>query len=148
MAPAAFQATFSNLRTVNGRKVLQLIFEIPIEQSNQALEILGGVPDPSKSIWCAIARLQETKPEQPQREKKRWEDMTAAQQAGVLCNDPTFTKFLQEHHGIQDDDAAGFVRGYCVVNSRKDIGKEPFSLKAWETLVGDYRAWQHEPEYV
>jgi hypothetical protein len=57
MTAAAFQATFSNLRIVGGRKVCQLIFEVPIEGTNQALEVLGGIPDPSKSVWVAVARL-------------------------------------------------------------------------------------------
>lgn len=57
MSAAAFQACYSDLRLIKGRKVLALVFEVPLEHSSSVLDILGGVPDPSKSVWCAIARL-------------------------------------------------------------------------------------------
>ena len=37
--------------------MLQLIFEVPIEASNNALEVLGGIPNPEKEIWVGIARI-------------------------------------------------------------------------------------------
>ena len=37
----AIKATFCNFKNIAGRKVVQLIFEIPVEQASQAYETLG-----------------------------------------------------------------------------------------------------------
>lgn len=55
------QADYANWRTVAGRKVLQLVFEVPIEQTADVLKKLG-VPMPGESRWCAIALLENGKP--------------------------------------------------------------------------------------
>jgi len=57
MTAAAFQATYSDWRLIKGRKCVQVVFEVPVEQADQAYQVLGGMPDPSKSVWCAIARM-------------------------------------------------------------------------------------------
>src|SRR4051812_4591789 len=55
---AVTQATFSDFRLVKGRKVAQLVFEVPIEQADQALAALGGLPQPATEAWVALARLE------------------------------------------------------------------------------------------
>ena len=57
--PAVFTASFSDWRIVKGRKVVQVIFELPIEASHHAYNVLGGMPSPAESKWFAIARLEE-----------------------------------------------------------------------------------------
>ncbi len=54
--PAAFEATYSNWRVVRGRGVIQLVFEIPIENEKLAYDVLGGMPT-TNEVWCAVARL-------------------------------------------------------------------------------------------
>jgi hypothetical protein len=147
MAPAAFQATFSDWRLIKGRKCVSICFEVPLEVANEAYAVLGGMPDPGRSVWCAIARLQEPKsePEKPQREKKRWGDMTAAQQAGVLCSDPLFAKYL----GVSTaTEAADFVRDRCGISSRSLLDTDIVAKREWQRIVDEYRAYQHEPECV
>lgn len=56
--PAAFSATYHNTKNVLGRKVLQVILEVPIEKSAQVYDVLGW-PDPATPIWVGVARLQE-----------------------------------------------------------------------------------------
>ena len=56
--PNAIKATFHNFKNIAGRKVLQLHFEVPIEQAGQVYEALGW-PDPAEAKWCAIALLNE-----------------------------------------------------------------------------------------
>lgn len=51
------QADYASWRPVSGRKVLQLVFEVPIEQTEQVMTMLG-VPMPGESKWCAIALLE------------------------------------------------------------------------------------------
>jgi hypothetical protein len=59
--PAAFSATFSDLKVVKTRGVAQFIFEAPLEAADHALNVLGGMPQPMKERWVAIARME--KPE-------------------------------------------------------------------------------------
>ena len=54
----AIQADFATWRPIQGRKVLQLIFEVPIEQTEQVLTVLG-VPQTGESKWCGIALLKQ-----------------------------------------------------------------------------------------
>lgn len=56
--PAAFRAEFVNLRNVQSRKVVQLVFEIPVEKTDEALNCLGW-PDAASPKVCAIAVLNE-----------------------------------------------------------------------------------------
>lgn len=58
MSDAVFRATFHNTKNVLGRKVLQVILEVPIEESSRVHDVLG-YPDTAKTIWVAVARLKE-----------------------------------------------------------------------------------------
>jgi hypothetical protein len=53
---AAIRATFCNLKNIAGRKVVQVICEVPVEQAGQVYEALGW-PDASNPKWVAIAML-------------------------------------------------------------------------------------------
>lgn len=55
--PRVIRADYSNWRPVAGRKVLQLILEVPIEQTADVMAKLG-VPMPGESKWCAVALLE------------------------------------------------------------------------------------------
>jgi hypothetical protein len=54
---AAFSASYSDFRIIKGRKVVQVVLELPLEAAGHAWNVLGGVPDPSKETWFAVARL-------------------------------------------------------------------------------------------
>lgn len=60
--PAAFRATFHNFKPVLGRKVVQLIFEIPLEEWPGVMQVTGA-PNPGEAPWFGIARM--NKPEWP-----------------------------------------------------------------------------------
>lgn len=87
---------------------------------------------------------------------KSWHTMRPSQQAGVLCNDPVFWKFLNEGVRLEANgavkktwsrrvenvqDAANAVRHLCAVNSRADIGLKNDSGEHWREIVSLYRAW-------
>jgi len=59
---AAFTATYSNWRVVQGRKVVQIVMEVPLEAAHHAYNVLGGMPNVDSETWFAIARMK--KPEQ------------------------------------------------------------------------------------
>lgn len=56
MSDAVTTATYSDMKLVKTRGVMQMILEFPIEQ---AADIVGmfGIPVPGKETWVAIARL-------------------------------------------------------------------------------------------
>ena len=55
----AFSATYSNWRVIQGRKVIQIVFEVPLEAERHAYNVLGGMPNNGKENWFAIARLKD-----------------------------------------------------------------------------------------
>lgn len=59
--PRIIRADYASWRPVTGRKVLQLIFEIPLEETELAMKMLG-VPMPGESKWCAVALLENGSP--------------------------------------------------------------------------------------
>lgn len=56
--PTAIRATFCNFKNIQGRKVVQLICEIPIEDAEKACMVLGW-PNAVEPRWVAIALLNE-----------------------------------------------------------------------------------------
>ena len=130
---AAIKATFSDWRPVKTRKVLQLIFEVPLEQTELAMKALG-VPQPDQETWCAIALLRpETKPEKPQR---HWDQLKPSQQAGIACDDPRFQKWANCPNA---EDAAVFVRDVCGVASRAELDVNRDACFVWGKLYADFR---------
>lgn len=149
--PAAFRCTYSDWKLIRTRKIVQLVFEVAVEQADVAYRVLGGMPNSAAEIWCAIARLdpaavkQESEvmpcdessidispasgPDIPARARKPVDPQKRlAQRAGILCADPLFWRYIQEHHGFvfgtadeNEERAAKFVRTRCGVGSRADI---------------------------
>ena len=54
----AFKATFHNIKNVMGRKIAQVILEVPLEQALEVTDILGW-PDPNNPKWVAVCLLNE-----------------------------------------------------------------------------------------
>lgn len=143
--PAIIAATFSDWRPVKSRKVLQLIFEVPVEETEKVLTALGA-PMPHEEHWCSIALLrEEPKPDKP---KKRFDEMSRAQQAGVLCNDENFQKWAWKrfglagtHQTISGPEAvvAGNVKMHCRVTSRVELDQDVDAAWNWDALVTEYR---------
>ena len=119
MTAAATRATFSDFRIVKGRKVCQLVFELPIEAADEALKALGGLPQPATERWFGIARLTEEavrKDDAKARYQQASEGEQAVTRAALLCEDPAF----QEWCGVTTTgDAADRVRNYCGVTTRR-----------------------------
>jgi hypothetical protein len=118
----AISATFATWRPVNGRKVLQLVFEVPIEQQGEVLTMLGAPDDK----WCAIALLKK-KPETvaealAAKPKTAFKDMALPAQCGIRCEDVQFQEFIKSCHGVASAlYVTGFVRMYCDVKSRAEL---------------------------
>ncbi len=142
--PAAIRATFADFKLIKGRRVAQLVFEVPIEEADKATQTLGGMPQPATERWCGIALLQQPKASQePTKEKRKWSDLPLSQKAAMRCQEPAFRKFLVERKGMGDMcDPADFVRKWCDVGSRKEFNSDAGARNAWIALDNEYYGWQ------
>ena len=143
--PAAFRASFSDLKLVKTRQIAQLIFEIPLAEFDAAYDVLGGLPNPASEQWFAIAPLDLTKnPIDAVPKPRDWRELQPAQQAGIRCAEPTFMAFLKETRPDdwhESEDAAACVRLICGVHSRVELGTNQKSRVIWHQLDSDYLAW-------
>lgn len=93
------------------------------------------------------------------KERRQFSELQPAQQAGILCNEEAFWKFLRERDPKQwlrchyagnqqleyNVTAAAVVRELCSVDSRADITPDNAD---WSGLVLAYRLWMNHPEYA
>jgi len=148
--PAAIRGTFADFRLIKGRKVAQLVVELPIEEADAALATLGGLPQPHTERWVALARLNGSAKEPVPKEQRRWEDLKLAAQAGIRCSEPAFQRFLEDSYPLNaagtEDEAAELVRAICNVDSRRQINLDPRAAALWRDLESKYQAWLRVPE--
>lgn len=99
---------------------------------------------PPQELW--------TEPEDgtPPEWSSKWDDLGPVKQAGILCGDEGFAKFMKETFVDCNtaNDIVLFVRGYCGVKSRAELANNEQAARRWRDLVADYRAWQREPEII
>ena len=144
MAAAAIKATWATYKPVPTRNVLQLTLEVPLEQQADVFKKLG-YPVPGTETWVGVALLNPvpatnspipSSPVGSGGSGKRWHEMSRAQQAGVLCNDPEF----QQWAGVSTTEAAAeYVRTVCRVRSRSELDNFSSAGLAWEGLVSGFR---------
>lgn len=164
MTDAAFRATFADFKLVKTRKTAQLIFEVPVEGADAALNTLGGLPRPDAEIWCAIARLdpkaaarepRKAVGERPAKEPEPFATLPLAKQAAIRCADPLFWKYLNENHYelygpdpiygwiYAEDKAAQYVRALCGVESRAQLGDDIVAAGKWRQINRAFLDWKH-----
>lgn len=144
-APKAIKATFADWRPVKGRKQLQLIFEVPLEETPEVLKMLGA-PMPDKETWVAIALLdmrtfdgqgnfQDTEPIP----RRAFCELPFPQQAGILSEDLKFQLFIRGLPvGKECEDSADAIRAFCGVNSRAEILPGTQAGDRWKELLRSY----------
>ena len=145
--PAVIRATFSDWRPVKSRKVLQLILEVPVEQTEQVLQTLGA-PMPDAERWVAVALLQPEKPAQnavPDRQavayapgRRRFSELPRSQQAGIRCDDPEFARWAIRNWGMEGDSAADVVRWRCQIASRAELDTNNRAARIWDEIDAQF----------
>lgn len=141
--PAAFRATYSDLRFVKSRKVAQVIVELPIEDAGRFVEAFGA-PNPATETWVAIARLQEPEKAQEKPAKKAWKDLPPSQQAAIRSGEISYWRFLEERYGNEitsPDDATLQIRRACGVASRTELDKPGAEQMIWKATEDAYYIW-------
>lgn len=138
-ALAGISGTYSDLKLVKTRSVVQIVVEVPIEQAEAVVRAFG-IPQPGKEIPVALARLSE-RPAEPKPKKG-----SLAQRAAILCGDPVYQRFLSEQfrnlHVSNPDAAATVTRDMCKVKSRAEFDTDPEAAKRWDAVWGAFQAWK------
>lgn len=114
------------------------------------------MPDTSvHAIEAAFASLEDEPPNAtavpPKKDKRRFADLPASQQAAIRCEDENFHRFLEHYmpdtwgystNPDPDSRAVDIVRHICGVKSRADINeKNPTALERFHTLEARYQDW-------
>lgn len=169
----AISAQLVDIRNVGTHKVVKLTLHAPEEHAMMIMEMFGW-PTGVNPVPVALARLSlavptakeaprpaqtgQAAPAGADKERRKFESMPAPQQAGILCNEIAFQRFLKERHrsiwsaamsrisedsaDYGSDAAAEAVRLLCKVTSRAALRDNA----EWSALVLAYRLWQRHPE--
>jgi hypothetical protein len=156
----AIAALFWDVRTVKTRSAYQLILEIPLEQADAALKLLGGTPVTGQERWVGIAPLASDgdrfavteKPGKIARPDSRpapSEGERLRTQAVMLCEDERFHSwyFGAWPATIEDlkrrspkERVADYIRQYCGIASRAELATNPEAQQKFRDLIAQYRA--------
>jgi len=154
-ANAIVAGTFADMRSVKSRSVVVLHIEVPIERAADVVAMFG-FPQPGAEIAVAVARLvakptpaaqapaagkPAPEPPTPARERTPWDAMTLAQQAGMLCAEAEFQRYL----GVgTPDEAKRAIYDTCVIRSRRELDQDEAAAGAWRRMAKGYRDWQRD----
>ena len=139
--PAAITGDFATYKHIPSRKVVQLVIEVPQEAQEAMFQALG-YPVSGETVPVAVARLKDDVAK-PQKERRNWHELSAAQQAGIRCSEKSFQRFTHEMHGwpASEENAAECVRQYCGVKSRSELDEMPGATNAWNSLDHQFQNW-------
>lgn len=76
----------------------------------------------------------------------RFDDLPAAQQAGMLCNDDRFRRFAAIRSGLPNQTftqtaAAEYLRTVCQIDSRRQLNAAGAALQKFQILRTEFDAW-------
>lgn len=143
---AVIIGTFSDAKSIKTRSAYQLVIEIPIEQADEALKALGGIPRPGAEVTVWVARL-DPKAVQKAKEPAVQANHHLSRQCATLCTYGKFRTFLKEAaktvgEPADAEDAASWVRELCQVESRAEFDSDPEAAKRWNALYAEYLVWE------
>ncbi|WP_313193127.1 hypothetical protein [Shinella zoogloeoides] len=131
MDKLAISATFVDYRRIKGRKVHQIIFEVPSEKWQETYSVLGE-PSIETSDWFAIAKMQGIEPEKAKGGR-------LAQRAGILSNEGGFAAFAAEKFGKEP---VALIYDFCGVASRAHLDHDESAAAKFHELTREYDAWR------
>lgn len=145
--PAAIAGTFSDLKTVKTRSVVQMIIEVPIEHGEQIIAAFG-FPRPGDEVPVAVARLDPEKakatPVASKKPRRPFHELPLSQQAGIRCQDEGFRNFLSRMKFWQaatESEAAEYLYSACGVESRAFLDTNEQAGKVWQRINTAYEQW-------
>jgi hypothetical protein len=143
---AAIQGQLVSIKNVSTHKSVCLTIHVPEEYALKIIDAFGW-PTMVAPISIAIARIDlNVNPEKFEAEKlpRKWSDISLCKQAGILCNDPKFFKFLNEtrnYNCTTSEDCKEALYEICTINSRKELDTDQSVASVFRGLDNHYRAW-------
>ena len=154
----AFSAEYANFKPVPSRNKLQIVLEVPLEQGEEIMKLLG-MPSPGSTKWVGVAPLKlNEQPVVQQRipdastapdvekdsgqgldSRKSWDELPYPQRAGIMSNDPVFWEFCRSSNASE---AAEYIRAWCDVDSRADIKSGTPAERRFISLCNDFDTWK------
>ncbi len=163
----AVLGTFSEVKILKTRSVLQIIVEVPIENADEALKVLGGVPQPGTERWVGVAlapkgrkglvdsNFATPKLAAEARDRRPFNSLPLKTQAGIRCSDEQFRNYVSDRLsvGIQqaiinDEAAAHQVRIWCGVTSRSELDTNDLAAQKWRKLEEEFQAYLTDLRYA
>lgn len=121
----------------------QVTFEVREDELNKA-SLLWGADLGTR--WQLVAvEINDDETPKGEKPKKRFDEMSRAQQAGILCADPSFQEWIAQKLPVSmmrnDGDTAAIVRSLCGISSRSELdsGVSSEAAQRWDNIVFDYR---------
>jgi len=139
--PAALQADFTSYKPVPSRKVLQLVFEVPLETQEQTFRTLG-YPTPGESTWVAVARLnlKRTQAEGATAPNPK-KPLTRSQLAAVKLQNKDFCAWLVDTYWTGKEeigDYDGVLKRVLLIGSKSELDTNPEKADAFDRLMTDF----------
>lgn len=151
MKPAAVVAVFADVKPVKTRSVVQLVFEVPVEQADMAMKALGGFPRPGETRWAAIASMM-TESAEKESKKRTWNQLSPAARSAILCNDKEFQQFCENRAPVgsrlweaadeQRRRELTIIHIYttCGINSRAQLNENAEAAEKFAQLETEFMA--------
>lgn len=125
----AITADFASLKWINGRKVLQIICEVPSERAEEVLAKLGNPTNDGIPVAIAVLEIQpdvkKDLADKAEKAKRNFEDLPYSQQAALLCKDERFYEILYNAIEcrvlIDSDNVAEELRNHLDIKSRSEL---------------------------
>lgn len=146
MTDQVITAVFAEFQMVKTRGMLKLIFEVPLEQGESALAILG-VPLPAQERWVAIAPLVHGAVERKASTIVGGE--TALRQCHALSKEYKFQKWIISRFGntymenLSLAEAEAMTRAiiieFCNISSRGELLTKRDAINKWAEIVATFR---------
>jgi hypothetical protein len=141
MTNAAINATYVDYKRVKGRKVHQIIMEVPSEQWPEFYKVLGE-PDIETSQWFAIAKMAVR--EKAPTPENNGVNLTA--NAAMMLGTSSFLKFLEHRlsvnlHNDELVDYDGLLKGALNIKSKRELNTDPAAASRWRDLRAEYENW-------
>jgi hypothetical protein len=140
MQDSVMAGTYSDFKLIKTRRVFQMIIEFPIEAQKEFTDAFG-LPMPDAEQYIAVAKLRQIQTPQPTATK-------LIQQAGILCKEPMFGRFLRDSYNMADvnpDDPntiADALRALCSIKSRSEFNTDIAAATTFERLTKEYYSLQ------
>lgn len=144
---SAVRGTFADFKTVKTRGVCQLIIEVPIEAADNALTLLGGVPQAKAEQWVGIAPIAAPKASATptETEAPKLKGGPICKRAVLLCKNPDFRNWWMGFSAMHTDaERLAKERMWKDFNieSRAELDHNPSAAALFEQLERHYRGSQ------